>query len=180
MKKIIFSLFFGIIFSAHTVQAQDTDTKHVKGFIGGEITGALVKISYPYDLIFKDTYATFALSTGVKIDRISLSVFIQNSSEEEGFVKTSFKAYGADIGWYTSIAKNFDLIVGLGVGRYDFEAEHIGNENHIGLRSNLGAEFKISENFSLTTNYRYIPLIGKETDIVKRINEFALGMKFYF
>lgn len=191
MKKFIMALASAIVLFQNSVKAQD-DKAGVRGVLGIEVSVNRAQLSDGYDSIVADTLASVTVSAGAKVaDAFSLTAFMQKSAEQEqtyGPLSTtaSFYAAGMDFTGHVSVTENFDFLLGLGFGYYNFKLDSnflylSGTEDHVGLRIGAGVEYRLNDSVALTGMVRYIAFDYDEyVDAVENMAEASVGLKFYF
>ncbi len=133
-------------------------------------------------------FNSFNVSLGLRFGQyIGLEAFYQKSDDAEkdvyGFnVATNFYAYGADLNFYIPTQfRSLEVLVALGAGQYEFEAELKGlaseSEKKFAPRAGLGLQYNINEYIGIRGMGRIVWL---NSDYVDDIQELSIGARVYF
>ncbi len=198
MKKSL--LLASVAASLFAVNANAIDFKPYVGldysYTKASTNDVVVENVYVPSEFYEDTFNSFSINTGVKLNKnFGLEIFYQKSATEEGKtstliiggtplatdkIETSFDAFGLDAQGYLPINDKFDLIGSIGLGKYDFEMKGFGtkaSEDEVGYRLGIGAQYNINENFALRGMARYIIIDG---NAVNDMTEFSAGIRYSF
>ncbi len=127
----------------------------------------------------------------------SYQVFSPTHHTVNTFV-TKYQAYGVDLLGYLPVTDYFDFIAFVGLGQYNFNNEATFeiyklesgagtppvdrmtsdfSEDSLAWRVGVGMQVNIARGLVLRTMYRYIKL---NTDTIKNLQEFSVGIRFLF
>ena len=111
---------------------------------------------------------------------------------------TKYQAYGVDLLGYLPVTDYFDFIAFVGLGQYNFDNEATFevhyleggtgspavdrmtsdfSDDSLAWRVGVGMQVNIARGLVLRTMYRYIKL---NTDTIKNLQEFSVGIRFLF
>ena len=191
MKKFIMALISALILFPCAVKAQEEKTD-VRGVLGIDVSVDRAQLPDGFDLFVADTLASVTVSAGAQIaDVFSVTAFVQKSAEQEqtyGPLSTtaSFYAAGIDFTGHIPVTENFNFLLSLGFGYYNFKLDSNfqylnGTEDHVGSRIGAGVEYRLNDSVALAGMVRYIAFNYDEyTDAVENMTEASVGLKFYF
>lgn len=177
------------------------------------IDGALGKGKYKKEddeFLFGETMKRFGVFGGLQFNQyVSLEGFYTSGSMEEKTRRAAitefaeakitdnidFSAYGFDLMGYLPIQRNLDIILGLGYGWYDFDAEAKfnlynssidasyagklkGSAKDEAIRFSLGAQFWFNESWAVRLLGRYMDF--SDGKVLENMMEFSLGLRYMF
>lgn len=164
----------------------------IRPYIGLDI-GA-VDVSFDkdeYEKIAKDKYTFIDGVLGARGKYLGIEAFYQQSSREKknlsfanARMSTKYKVYGADLIGYIPVYQDVEILLALGLGRYDMDAkiesgiyDIKGDAIETGFRMGVGAQYNLTDNIALRGMLRYVKM--KDGDI-KSLVEASLGIRYMF
>lgn len=170
---------------------QKNENSHPSFSIGIDGLAVVAKLNGDIDDYVDDSYNAFNLNAGIRFSRnFGIEGFWIKSTEEDGKkslldVKSKYATYGADLIGYIPLCKEADLLLALGLARYEFEADMenryvvaSADDDATGIRMGIGLQFYLTDNIALRPMIRYVQMTND--DYIKSLTELSFGLRYYF